>query len=273
MFFSVSKLVGHLVLPVTLLLLSLALAPFLRWAGLKRIARFLGTAGGVAMAVILFTPLDYWLLAPLENRFPRVERETVATGNFAGIVVLGGPEDGRLTRAHHQPSVGAAAERFIEAAILARLRPDLPVVFTGGSGVYSDPDAKGGPVAEALLRDLGVAPDRLMIESESRNTFQNAIFAKEMVGDVSGRPWLLITSAAHMPRSYGIFISQGWNVTAYPVDYNTFTPVWGWNDYRFTDRLNLVHLATREWVGLIVYRLTGRLGSMFPSPVGGASPE
>lgn len=273
MFFSVSKLVGHLVLPVTLLLLSLALAPFLRWVGLKRISRFLGMAAGVGLAVALFTPLDYWLLAPLENRFPRVERETVAKGDFAGIVVLGGPEDGRLTKAHHQPSVGAAAERFIEAAILSRLRPDLPVLFTGGSGVYSDPDAKGGPVAEALLRDLGVAPERLMIESESRNTFQNATLAKEMAGDVSTRPWLLITSAAHMPRSYGIFVSQGWNVTAYPVDYNTFAPVWGWNDYRFTDRLNLIHLATREWVGLLAYRITGRTNRVFPAPLEFNAPD
>lgn len=267
MFFSLSKLVGHLILPVTLVLIMLSAAPLIRWLGLRRLARFCGTAGGLGLIVMLFTPLDNWLLSPLEDRFPQMERQAVVDGDFAGIIVLGGAEDGRLTRAHGQPAVGSGAERFIEAAILSRLRPDLPVVFTGGSGFYSDPAASGGPVAEALLRDLGVPADRLVIEGRSRDTWENATFSRSLVGDVASRPWILITSAYHMPRSYGVFTADGWNVQAYPVDYNALGPIWGWNDYRFVDRLWQIYTATREWLGLLAYRLTGRLDDIFPAPV------
>lgn len=273
MFFSLSKLVGHLILPVTLVLIMLSAAPLIRWLGLRRLARFLGTVGGLALLVMLFTPLDDWLLSPLEGRFPQMERQAVIDGDFAGIIVLGGAEDGRLTRAHGQPAIGSGGERFTEAAILSRLRPDLPVVFTGGSGFYSDPEASGGPVAEALLLDLGVPADRLLIESRSRDTWENATFTRALVGDVVSRPWILITSAYHMPRSYGVFTTDGWNMRAYPVDYNALGPIWGWNDYRFVDRLWQIHMATREWLGLLAYRLSGRLEHIFPAPVDRRSSE
>jgi len=266
MFFALSKLVGNLILPVNLTLILVPLAALLRLFGLNRLSTVLFCIAGVLLAVMLFTPLDTWLLRPLESRFPQMDRPMVARGDYAGIIVLGGPEDGRLTQKHGQVSFGMAGERFTETAVLARLRPDLPVVFTGGSGFYGSPEARGGPVAQRILTDLGVVEDRLIIESESRNTYQNALLSKPLVNSVSDKPWILVTSAAHMPRSYGIFTALDWNVVAYPVDYNFLEARWGWNEYRFVDRLLLINLAAREWIGLVAYKLTGRIAHWFPAP-------
>ena len=80
-----------------------------------------------------------------------------------------------------------------------------------------------------------------------------------MVRPESGTNWVLITTAWHMPRSMGIFCKVGWEVTPYPVDFytqpdNLLRVSWG-----FADNLNSLVTAAKEWVGLVVYRLTGKI--------------
>jgi uncharacterized SAM-binding protein YcdF (DUF218 family) len=70
-----------------------------------------------------------------------------------------------------------------------------------------------------------------------------------------------------MPRSVGLFRSEGFSVEAYPVDYRTRGAI---DLLRFFstvgDGLRRTDTATREWVGLLVYRLTGRTAELFPAP-------
>jgi uncharacterized SAM-binding protein YcdF (DUF218 family) len=72
------------------------------------------------------------------------------------------------------------------------------------------------------------------------------------------QPWLLVTSAWHMPRSMGTFVTAGWNVTAYPVDFRT-APSTPWTAYSLKDGARDWQLALHELVGLLAYRLAGRL--------------
>jgi uncharacterized SAM-binding protein YcdF (DUF218 family) len=79
--------------------------------------------------------------------------------------------------------------------------------------------------------------------------------------------WLLVTSAHHMPRSIGSFRQAGFSVDAYPVDFRTR----GTSDLirpfqSVSDGLRRTDTAAREWVGLLVYRLTGRIAELFPGP-------
>jgi uncharacterized SAM-binding protein YcdF (DUF218 family) len=79
--------------------------------------------------------------------------------------------------------------------------------------------------------------------------------------------WLLVTSAYHMPRSMGLFRKAGFNVTAFPVDYRSFSGAGDWRLNRETSRgLRLFDLAVHEWTGLIAYRLSGKIDSFFPAP-------
>ena len=72
---------------------------------------------------------------------------------------------------------------------------------------------------------MGVAPERLILESKSRDTYENAEFLKaelERLGDLGpGKRWVLITSAFHMPRAMGAFRKAGLDLEAWPVDYRT----------------------------------------------------
>jgi uncharacterized SAM-binding protein YcdF (DUF218 family) len=123
-----------------------------------------------------------------------------------------------------------------------------------------------GDQARAFFLQLGVPEAQLSIERRSRNTAENAKFTKELVQPQPGQRWLLVTSAAHMPRAIGIFRKAGFPVEAYPVDWRTRGP----DDLVPFDRLSRglarFDTASHEWVGLIGYWLTGRTSELFPAP-------
>jgi len=164
-------------------------------------------------------------------------------------------------------SLGQAAERLLAAVDLYRRYPTARIVFTGGSGnvVFGGPPESG--MAARFLQSLGVPRERIEVESRSRNTMENAVNTKRLVEPKPGERWLLITSAAHMPRAMGLFREAGFFVEAYPVDWQTG----GWRDIA-TQSLSLlggfVHLdnAAHEWVGLVVDRINGRTSTLFPGP-------
>ena len=107
----------------------------------------------------------------------------------------------------------------------------------------------------------------MVFEDRSRNTFENAVYTKALVKPRKGEDWLLITSAYHMPRAMGIFRALGMEPIAFPVDYRTYGDS---NDFRppadGTLAVRNFETAAREWVGLLVYRLTGKTDLLLPAP-------
>ena len=78
---------------------------------------------------------------------------------------------------------------------------------------------------------------------------------------------MLVTSAFHMPRSVGLFRKAGFAVEPYPVDWR----VGGRDDLMAlsnvaVEGLGRTDLAVREWMGLIAYRLTGKIDELLPGP-------
>lgn len=152
-------------------------------------------------------------------------------------------------------------------AALARRYPNARIVFTGGNANLISTEAKEADYSAPILENLGIARERLIVERNSRNTYENAMFTKELVVPKPGERWLLVTSAFHMPRSVGIFRKAGFDVEAYPVDWRmggredllTFTNM-GIDGIMRTD------IAVREWIGLVAYRLMGRTGELLPGP-------
>lgn len=216
------------------------------------------------LAVCAFSPLGHLLLYPLEARFPPWNP---ASGAPDGIIVLGGSVDTDLSAAHHTPVVLHAADRLLAPAELARRYPNARIVFTGGTSNLVSTDAREADYSAPILENAGVPKERLILERESRNTYENAIFTKRLVAPKPGERWLLVTSAFHMPRSMGIFRKAGFDVEAYPVDWRM-----GGRDELFSfgnngaDGLGRTDVAVREWIGLVAYRLMGRTDDLLPGP-------
>ena len=136
---------------------------------------------------------------------------------------------------------------------MRRRYPNARIVYSGGNAnLVSDDAAKEADYALAVFESLGISKDRLMMERRSRNTPENAEFAKAMVSPKPGERWLLVTSAFHMPRSVGMFRKAGFagrGVSGGLARRRPFGPA---TDFRSPplEGLGRIDTAVREWIGL-----------------------
>jgi uncharacterized SAM-binding protein YcdF (DUF218 family) len=263
MFFFLSKILGFLSTPSNLLVLigligaALWLFHFRRWGARLMIASLL------ALALAGSSPLNNALMLPLEQRFPPWNP---ASGAPDGIVVLGGSISPEISAARGEAALNEAAERITAVAELARKYPAAKIVFTGGSGSLFG-GASEADFVLPLFESFGIARDRVLLETRSRTTVENARFTKELVHPKPGERWLLVTSAYHMPRSIGVFRRQDFPVEAYPVDFRTagLESLWTFSGLQARG-LALFDTAAHEWIGLVGYWLNGETSEIFPAP-------
>ena len=264
MFFAVSKIFWFIAEPVSLVMFAGVLGIVLLYTRFARGGRALMAGAIIALAIGMLTPIGAMILRPLEDRFPPPPADMPAPD---GIIVLGGAVDTPKSEARRQVWLNADAARMTSGVELARRYPNARLIYTGGSAGFPE----GGPAeaisARELWLSLGVPAERMMFEAKSRNTFENAAFTRELVKPKPGETWLLVTSAWHMPRSVGIFRHAGFPVVPYPVAYRTFGDE---RDSQMTppsiDKLSMLELGVREWIGLLAYRLSGKTSVLFPGP-------
>jgi uncharacterized SAM-binding protein YcdF (DUF218 family) len=260
--FIASKLFWTLLKPNTLALVLALIGLALVWRR-HRFGRWPLLLGLGWYAAVFALPVSALLVLPLESRFPR---PAAPPGPVAGIIVLGGAVEQALTEAHGIPALNGAAERMTEAVALALRHPEARLVFTGGSAALLPGGPTEADTARRLFADLGLPPERLVFENESRNTHENAVLTHRLIRPAPGETWLLVTSASHMPRAMGCFRAVGWAVTPWPVNYTTGRDPALWWHWPFPTRLNQAEAALREWVGLVAYRLMKRTDALFPAP-------
>ena len=264
MFFFLSKIAWLVIQPVGLLVLCFAailLASFFRGRMVLRLLAFLGLIFVLGAAQ---TNVGRLMLQPLENRFARPS-EIPPQDEVAGIIVLGGGFDGYVTERRGGFELGESGDRFVETLRLARALPDVPVVISGGEASLIRTTEGDASIAVRFFAEFGIEESRLVMESRSLNTHENAALTKAIIADLPEGNWLLVTSAFHMPRSVGAFREQGIGVIPWPADYRTS----GTDGFAFgrddpMSAMSEVSLAMREWIGLAVYAATGRIGSVFP---------
>ena len=155
-------------------------------------------------------------------------------------------------------ALNSAAERMIVPVGLMQRNPQLRLLFTGGEGNLIKDAMTEADRAKIFFDSMGVDPKRVIYESRSRTTFENAVLSAQLPGVDHRQPWLLLTTAAHMPRSLAAFRKAGWNISPYGVDYRTAQQV-DWTGFSLARGAEKWHYALHEMIGYWAYRLTGRL--------------
>ena len=258
----ISKVFWQLVSPDISLLLVLSAGVCLLYFDREKLGRTLITVATIIIVLFSLFPISNMLLIPLENRFPIPEP---LPKDINGVIVLGGAESPKLTKEREQASIGDSAERLTTFVSLARRFSDVKLVYAGGQGAIGLQEYKAAFTARLFFEQMGLDPDRVIFDSQSRNTMENAQNAFKLVKPKKGEKWVLITSAWHMPRSVGIFRKLGWEVIPYPVDFKTngkleltlaIPPT--------LSSISSVSNVLYEWIGLVYYRLLGRTSELFP---------
>lgn len=220
-----------------------------------RLARAAYVAAIATLCALGFEAVPNVLVTRLESSYVAAPNDL---SGYAGMVILGGVFTSGEGSGIRDISVNHAAERAIVPVALLRNFPRLKIVFSGGDGDQST--RFQGPEADrarVFFDAMGVPAGAVIYERESRTTAENAVFSARLAGIDVRAPWLLVTSAWHMPRSLAAFRNGGWsNITALPVDFRSSAdlPVLS---YSLDRSLSLWRIVLHEYAGIVWYRANG----------------
>lgn len=156
-----------------------------------------------------------------------------------------------------------AGERLFKTIELYHKKMIDTIIISGGTGDLFSMRNPEAYYAYRYLVDLGIDSTHILYETESKNTDQNAINTKQLLNKINHHgKVLLITSAFHMRRSVGCFKKQQVPVVAYPVHFiGSKGRGYYFADY-FLPQSHALHrfdLISKEWIGYLAYKLTGKL--------------
>ncbi|TVP51814.1 MAG: hypothetical protein EA349_16820 [Halomonadaceae bacterium] len=212
----VTKALAAFLAPLSLVMISVAAGVVLRIVGRRRAGN-----SGLILGLVLFLlfssePVARMLLMPLENRYPPL-MDTVPVQEVRWVLVLG---SGASSVSEHPPTTrlsGVAGLRLVEGLRIQRALPGSTLILSGGS-VFGD--APSATVMSRAAVDLGAAVETLRIHPNPRNTFEEAQLMFQAIGD---EPYILVTSASHMPRAMALAHKAGTHPIPAPTALRTST--------------------------------------------------
>jgi uncharacterized SAM-binding protein YcdF (DUF218 family) len=256
---SLYRLVNQVLQPHTLLHLLTAAGLVFLWCRKAELRKALlwVLVPFAGLTLINLPVVAYFALGSLEWAYPpRLQRPA----NAQAIVILAGGiqyVDGVRT----QPELDFdTMRRCVRGAEVYHSGEACPVVVTGGPEVPGGPPPALANVMRDLLLMLGVAESDILLEDQSRTTFENAVECRRVLAPRGITRIVLVTDATHMYRSLRCFSAQGFDVipsacahgaTHFTLQAEAFLP----NPGAAQNCRRVFH----EWMGLAWYRLKGRI--------------
>lgn len=174
-------------------------------------------------------------------------------GNYEAGILLGGLSS---FDKYGNGFLNASTDRLVEISILYKLQKIKKIIISGGSVYKNRPKEANFLYKELLL--LGIPATDLIIENQSRTTFENALYTKKIVENLNIKPpFVLVTSAMHIPRAEKVFAKAGLPVVAFPSDYHVLDKKFDIDDY-IIPNLGVIGDWTgflKEVIGIIGYRI------------------
>lgn len=232
---------SNLVLLIGLIGIVLLLVP--RW---RRIAPYVLTSAIILLLVLSSGKTATALSSPLEYAFPNAPTPRADSPAKAIVVLSAYAADDPNMPLSSRPS-SSALFRIVETVHLWRACPHCTVIVTGNRTTKV--------MAESLVA-LGIPSAQIRIDSEAATTEGSAVNMRTLLGE---QAFYLVTSAGHMPRSMGAFLKQGLRPIPAPTDHHVPRAVAQaqWSPSSLS--LFFSDLAIHEHIGILWYRLTGRI--------------
>jgi uncharacterized SAM-binding protein YcdF (DUF218 family) len=217
-------------------------------------------SGIIALAVFLIFS-NYYLIQQITLRWQAPEKIMQADEQYeVGILLTGfAAYNVNTGKAYFKE----ASDRFIQTAKLYHQKHIKKIIVSGGSSSLkkSRQKWKEGDFVAAQLKQMGIPEEDILLDNQSRNTYENGLFSKKIIDSLKiPPPYLLITSATHLPRSQHVFKKVGLEATSYacyftvidnPVDFpGVLIPS--------LEAFELWNTFMKENVGLLIYKLTGK---------------
>ena len=250
-----TKLLSLLIYPLSLGMLLLLIAVISGAIGRRGLSWLMTLLG---FLVIYFPATEFGseaLMQPLEGRHPAFSPEELPAAQ--AIVLLGGASNG-AARFGRGADLNDAADRVMFAAELYFAGKAPIILVSGGAPETMQPEAE---LLAQQLQALQIPRKQLLLETQSRTTFDNAVMAGEILKNAGLQHILLVTSGSHMRRSLALFERDGLQVTAAATDHqipkfsHPYVPGWIPTYARLARSSRAIH----EWVGYWAYDNSGKL--------------
>lgn len=213
--------------------LSLVLSPF-NWIVVLLIAAWLLKKRKVKKALLIFSLClfvifgnAFLLNVAVKNYQPaKASIDTLAVYS-CGIV----PGGFASVDTDSEGYFNSSSDRFIQAVKLFKLKKITHMLISGGNGKTEDADFKEAAWVKNELVQFGVPDSLIFIEDRSNNTRDNALNSKRILDSLHlPPPYLLITSAFHLPRAKITFQNAGLPVDGFPCNYSEGMDSFSWDD-------------------------------------------
>jgi len=179
--------------------------------------------------------------------------------SYDAAVVLGGYSS--WNSRHKLLAFNDGSDRLIIALELYHTNRVDKIVLSGGSGLLLKPQEKESILVKEKLLNLGVSIDDIILENESKNTHENAVFTNSVLRDIYGEEghYVLITSAFHMRRAKKCFEKNDLNFEYLKVDFQIDDEDYDLSTYIVPSAYTLGNwqLLIKEWIGYMMYWLNG----------------
>ncbi len=254
MFFILSKVLYFLVTPIVWVLGLLVASIWVKHGKWKKRLQW----SSLAVLAIFSNPLIY-------NGFIQWwEVETITAEDISKpydvAILLGGFGHPYGLPSEQHFRFGTAANRFTQTLELYRTGKIKKILLTGGAADLMQKMPAEAEQAAVLLGKLGVPASNIIIEPNARNTRENAIFTADLLAqEATSTSYLLITSAAHLPRAKACFDKAGIAYTPYAVDHHAEFFRWEFQFLLQPSAITLERWAKliKEWIGYGVYKIVG----------------
>lgn len=173
----------------------------------------------------------------------------IVLGGFAGY-----SEDVQRIKFH------ASSDRLWQTIFLYKKHVIEKIVVSGGSGKVFKNTIKEADIVKSYLIDIGIKTEDIIIENQSKNTFENAFFTSKISQINKNKTVLLISSSLHMLRAKKCFEKQGFKVDVFPTNYYSMKDA-NFFDYILPNSktLDSWNEFLHEIFGIIAYKITGKI--------------
>ena len=217
----VSALASFVLSPFNWIVVLLAGAYFIRRKPWKRLL-----AGLAVFIFLVFSNRSLlnsfaraWQPAPVDALSLPVYSAGIVAGGFASP----GYEKGGY--------FNLSADRFIQAVRLYKLGKVSHLIISGGNGRRDVATFREAAWVKTQMLQMGIPDSVIAIEDHSRNTQENALYTRRLLDSLQlSPPFLLITSAFHVPRAALVFHKAGVPVDPFPCNYTDGMDRFSWDD-------------------------------------------
>jgi uncharacterized SAM-binding protein YcdF (DUF218 family) len=255
--FYLSKILNFFINPLYILFIIIIIQLFIIFfIESKKLVIFFSKLFLILFLFFGYIPLSNFLLSKIEDY---IQPSKYPIQQLTGVVVLGGSfETGLESKERNQVFLNSSAERLTKTLEIYKKNPRILILFSGFSNEFKPQGWSESDMAKKFFLDQGVRIDNLIFENQSRNTFENTKYSKDIINNYKGT-WGLITSANHMPRSFFTFKKQGLILEPISVDYKTGISRMFWINFDISSGLINWNIIFHELIGIAYYKVTNKI--------------